>query len=206
VDDVAAVIGEAEGFNAEDGLGGAPEFREGDFAAGFKSGRGLGEGGVEAREDGGLAAPLKREFVRAGVRARGFEEVAERGEARGPIGGREEEVAPLFNGGDGIELAEEALGAGAGLAFVAEEEGAEFAESGVGSLLADVEIEAVGGVEIGKAGREAQDGEGASVVPIGEQGIDGAAEKSHDGMAFERRIEIEAGGDAEALEGGAEDG
>ena len=62
------------------------------------------------------------------------------------------------------------------------------------------------GAEIGEAGGEAQDGEGAGVVPPGEHGVDRAGEEAHHGVAFQRGIEIEARGDAEAFEGGAQRG
>ena len=92
------------------------------------------------------------------------------------------------------------------MAFVAEEQGAESAQAGVGDLLAHVEIEAVGGAEIGEARGEAQGGEGSRVVPAAEHGFDGAGEEAHHGVAFQRWIEIEARRDAEAFEGGAQCG
>src|ERR1039458_4257656 len=87
-----------------------------------------------------------------------------------------------------------------------EEQRAQLAEAGVGDLLAHGEIEAIRGGEIGKARGEAQDGEGAGVVPAAEHGFDGAGEEAHHGVAIERDIEIEARRDAEAFQGGAQRG
>src|ERR1017187_3582809 len=95
---------------------------------------------------------------------------------------------------------------GPGLAFAGEEQRAQLAEAGVGDLLAHGEIEAIRGGEIGKARGEAQDGEGAGVVPAAEHGFDGAREEAHHGVAIERHIEIEARRDAEAFQGGAQRG
>ena len=178
-----------------------------DFARGVEGGGGFGQRLFEEVEYGGLAAPLERELVGGWLGGgRGTEEMAQGGEARGPVFGGKCEGAPLFEGGDRFQLAQETFGAGARLAFVAEEQGAESAQAGVGDLLADVEIEAVGGGKIGEAGGEAQGGEGSRVVPAAEHGFDGTGEKAHDGVAFEGGVEIEARRDAEAFEGGAQCG
>ena len=58
--------------------------------------------------------------------------------------------------------------------------------------------------EIGEARGEAQDGQCAGVVPSTEHGLDGARQKAHRGVAFQGGIEIEAGGNSEALQGGAQ--
>ena len=73
-------------------------------------------------------------------------------------------------------------------------------------MLAHGEIETVRHAVIGDARGKAQDGESARVVPAAQHVIDGAREETHYGVTFQRAIEIEAGGDAEAFQRGAQRG
>ena len=144
VDHVAAAVLEAQRLEAEHAFDGAPVVLDADLARGIEGGGGFGERFVEEIERGGLAAPLERELMGGGLGGRrGAEEIAQGGEARRPVLGSEREGAPLFERGERIQLVEQALGAGARLAFLAEQQRAQLAEAGVGDLLAHVEIEAV---------------------------------------------------------------
>jgi len=117
--------------------------------------------------------PLEREFMSGRLGGlRGAEEIAQSGKAGRPVLGSEDECAPLFERGERIQLVEETLGAGARLAFLAEQQRAQPAESGVGRLLAYCEIEAIRHRKIGETGGEAEDGQGARVIPTAEHGFD----------------------------------
>ena len=133
VDHVAPSVLQAQGLEAQHAFDGAPVVLDRDLARAIERRGGLGERLIEKTEHGRLAAPLEREFMGGGLGGRRrAEEIAQRAEARRPVPGGEREAAPLFERGERFQLVEQALGAGARLAFVAEQQRAQFAQAGVG--------------------------------------------------------------------------